>query len=206
MSVWRHWLWSRLPLLERLSVDHGKNSKLSFTTWACAQISTNCRHWRMHCQGDDDLGAVHHEDHSTGTLRAQNGQRLYFSSMSIFQQMWTSKGLCRRSNVWRNESKATNSRCHQANLLAVGPWLNIAQSSTVMVQILAPSARHSMLLTRMDSATVRCGLHLLQSLFSVSLLGSLDSSGLWISPPTCWSCHSFLVASRHPHVGVATLS
>ena len=37
---WRHWLWSRLPLLERLSVDYGKKSKLSFTTWACPQIST----------------------------------------------------------------------------------------------------------------------------------------------------------------------
>merc|ERR1712125_175457 len=27
-------------LLERLSVDYGKKSKLSFTTWACPQIST----------------------------------------------------------------------------------------------------------------------------------------------------------------------
>ena len=99
--------------------------------------------------------------------------------------------LCRRSNVWRNESKGTNSRCHQANLLAVGPWLNNVQSSTMMVQILA----HSTLLTRMDSATIRCGLHLIQSVFSVSLLGSLDFSGLWISPPTCWSWHSFLVPS-----------
>ena len=27
-------------LLERLSVDYGKKSKLSFTTWACPQIAT----------------------------------------------------------------------------------------------------------------------------------------------------------------------
>ena len=64
----------------------------STPTW-CFPVERVCRHWRMHYQGDDDLGAVHHEDHSSGTPRAQNlCQRLYFSSMSIFQQMWTSKG------------------------------------------------------------------------------------------------------------------
>ena len=29
-------------LLERLSVDYGKKSKISFTVWSCPQISSAC--------------------------------------------------------------------------------------------------------------------------------------------------------------------